>query len=104
MDFKYRVKGLVQKPFIIRGAFFAVGSEMDFYFSEKELAFVKQRVKVDKVVDLSQVEQTKAPEPVLANISKTESVAKTESKPKGVKTSGKKQTSGTSQRTNTNNI
>ena len=98
MDFKYRVKGLVQKPFIIRGAFFAVGSEMDFYFSEKELTFVKQRVKVDKVVDLSQVEQTKAPKPVL------EAVVKTESKSKGVKASGKKQTSGTSQRTNTNSI
>ena len=97
MELKYRVKGRVNSPFILRGLHFAVGSDMDFCICEKELEFVKERINVSQLIDLKRPIET--PNPVLEK-SKTESVEK----PKGVKASGKKQTSGTSQRANSNNI
>ena len=97
MNLKYRVKGKVNSPFILRGLHFDVNSDMDFSISENELQFVQERVSNCEVIDLEK-KAVETPKPVL------EFVAKTESKSKGVKTSGKKQTSGANQIPNTNNI
>lgn len=73
MSFKYRVKGIVEKPFILRGAHFPIGMEMDFYISESELEFVSARCKVAKLIDLKE-KLDDTPKPMLE-----------ENKPKGVK-------------------
>lgn len=75
MKFKYRVKGLVQSPFILRSAYFNVSDNMDFYITESELEFVKARCKIQELIDL---EKTVAltPEPVLEE--------KTDTQPKEV--------------------
>lgn len=87
MSFKYRVKGIVEKSFILRGAYFPIGMEMDFYISESELEFVSARCKVAKLIDLKE-KLDDAPKPVLEE---------TESKPKGVKNElQRKSTSSTS--------
>ena len=51
MAFKYRVKGKVERAFIIRGLHFDVGSEIDFYVTEKELEFVKERCQIAELID-----------------------------------------------------
>ena len=51
MAFKYRVKGKVEQAFIIRGLHFDVGSDIDFYITEKELEFVKERCKIAELID-----------------------------------------------------
>ena len=33
MEFKYRVKGLIQKPFILRSAYMAIGGKYGFLHS-----------------------------------------------------------------------
>lgn len=78
MKFKYRVKGLVEKSFILRGAYFAIGANMDFYIPESELEFVNGHCRIEELIDLEQ-KPVESPEPVLEE--KTES----ENKPKGVK-------------------
>lgn len=64
MKFKYRVQGLIQSPFILRSAYFAVGDNMDFYITESELEFVKTRCKIEALIDLEK-KVVSAPEPVL---------------------------------------
>ena len=64
MKFKYRVKGLIQSPFILRSAYFAVGDNMDFYIAEGELEFVKTRCKIEELIDLDK-KIVPAPDPVL---------------------------------------
>lgn len=87
MSFKYRVKGIVEKPFILRGAYFTIGADMDFYISENELEFVRARCKVLELTDLEE-KPDDTPKPVLKE---------TESKPKGVKNElQRKSTSSTS--------
>ncbi|MCM1440071.1 MAG: hypothetical protein NC131_12845 [Roseburia sp.] len=51
MQYRYRVLGKVEQSFILRGAYFAVGSEMDFYITESEMPFVKEMCKLTKVCD-----------------------------------------------------
>lgn len=51
MAFKYRVKGKVERAFIIRGLHFDVGSQIDFYVTEKELEFVKERCQIAELID-----------------------------------------------------
>ena len=51
MEFKYRVKGLIQRPFILRSAYMAIGENMDFYIRENELEFVKSRCKIEELID-----------------------------------------------------
>ena len=75
MKFKYRVKGLVQSPFILRSAYFNVRDNMDFYITESELEFVKARCKIDELVDLEKTVDS-TPEPVLEE--------KTDTQPKEV--------------------
>lgn len=74
MKFKYRVKGLIRKPFILRSAYFGIGDNMDFYITESELKFVSERCEVAELIDLEQ-KPVETPEPVLEE---------TENKPKGV--------------------
>lgn len=75
MKFKYRVQGLIQSPFILRSAYFAVGDNMDFYITESELEFVKTRCKIEELIDLDK-KVVPAPEPVLED--------KTDTQPKEV--------------------
>lgn len=78
MTKKYRVKGKVNSPFILSGLHFAIDSDMDFCINESEIEFVKERVSISELIDLSK-KAVETPEPVL------EEQPKTESKPKGVK-------------------
>ena len=78
MTKKYRVKGKVNSPFILSGLHFAIDSDMDFCINESEIEFVKERVSISELIDLSK-KAIESPEPVL------EEQPKTESKPKGVK-------------------
>ena len=55
-----------------------IGENMDFYIRENELEFVKDRCKIEELIDLSE-QKVNTPEPVLEE-NKTES----ETKPKGV--------------------
>ncbi len=77
MTKKYRVKGKVNSPFILSGMHFAVDSDMDFCINENEIEFIKERVSVSELIDLSK-KAVETPKPVLEE-------PKTESKPKGVK-------------------
>ena len=62
MNFKYRVKGKVSGAFILRGLHFAVGDDINFDVSDKELEFVKAHCNLETCVDLTK--QT-FPNPVL---------------------------------------
>ena len=86
MTKKYRVKGKVNSPFILSGLYFAIDSDMDFCISENEIEFVKERVSISELIDLSK-KAIESPEPVL------EEQPKTESKPKGVKNERQKSNS-----------
>lgn len=59
MQHRYRVLGKVEQSFILRGAYFAIGSKIDFYVLESELSFVKERCKIDNIVDLQENTETK---------------------------------------------
>lgn len=78
MIFKYRVKGKVESAFILRGLHFAVSSDIDFCIKENELQFIKDRCRIEELINLD-VKPIEIPEPVLEE-KKTES----ETKPKGV--------------------
>lgn len=86
MTKKYRVKGKVNSPFILSGLHFAIDSDMDFCINESEIEFVKERVSISELIDLSK-KAIESPEPVL------EEQPKTESKPKGVKNGQKSNSS-----------
>ena len=60
MNYKYRVKGVVEKPFI-RGVHYRIGSKIDFHIAEKELEFLKERCKLTQVIDLQKVAETPKP-------------------------------------------
>ena len=60
MQHRYRVLGKVEQSFILRGAYFAIGSKIDFYVLESELSFVKERCKIDNIVDLQENTETKS--------------------------------------------
>ena len=72
MEFKYRIKGLIQRPFILRGAYMTIGENMDFYIRENELEFVKDRCKIEELIDLSE-QKVNTPEPVLEEKTDTQS-------------------------------
>ena len=65
---------------------FATDSDMDFCINENEVEFVKERVSISELIDLSK-KAIESPEPVL------EEQPKTESKPKGVKNERQKSNS-----------
>lgn len=86
MTKKYRVKGKVNSPFILNGLYFAIDSDIDFCINEIEIDFVKERVSISELIDLSK-KAVESPEPVL------EEQPKTEIKPKGVKNERQKSNS-----------
>ena len=61
MNYKYRVKGVVEKPFILRGVMFRIGTTIDFHIAESELNFLKERCKLMQVNDLQKVNETPKP-------------------------------------------
>ena len=52
MKLKYRLKGKVERSFILRGVHFAPNCDIDFCIAESELAFVKDRCRVTDIIDL----------------------------------------------------
>ena len=58
MQYRYRVVGKVVQPFILRGAYFIKGSEIDFCITESELNFVKERCELEEVKDLQKATET----------------------------------------------
>lgn len=58
MQYRYRVVGKVVQPFILRGAYFIKGSEIEFYITESELEFVKERCELKKIEDLQKATET----------------------------------------------
>lgn len=81
MNYRYRVKGCAEKAFILRGMHFRVGGVIDTVILESELAFVKERCKLNKVEDL---QSTATYQPIPTN---------SQTKPKGVKNELPKSTS-----------
>ena len=64
MKFKYRVKGKVSGAFILRGLHFAVGDDINFDVSDKELEFLKAHCDLKTIIDLEKEKQT-SPKPML---------------------------------------
>lgn len=81
MNYRYKVKGIAEKAFILRGAYFRIGGTIDTVILDSELAFVKERCRLENVEDLSALSQ-----PIPNNSRKT---------PKGVKNELPKSTSRT---------
>lgn len=52
MDYRYRVRGNVEKAFILRGAHFRIGCEIFTVIKESELGFVKDHCALTEVEDL----------------------------------------------------
>jgi hypothetical protein len=72
MNYRYRVKGVAEKAFIMRGAHFRVGGTIDTVILESELAFVKERCRLDKVEDMQA--KTVPSQPIPANSIQTKGV------------------------------
>lgn len=68
MQYRYRVFGKVEQSFILRGAYFAIGSDIDFYILESELPFVQERCKIDNIVDFQKPTET---ENSISNVAKS---------------------------------
>lgn len=85
MNYRYRVKGMTEKAFILRGMYFRVGSPIDTQILDSELSFIKERCKLDEIVDMATLSQ---PIPTNSTISK-----------KGVTNELRKSTSRTNQNT-----
>ena len=64
MNYRYKVKGIAEKAFILRGAHFRIGGTIDTVILESELAFVKERCRLEKVVDM---QAKAAPQPLPTN-------------------------------------
>lgn len=58
MQYRYRVVGKVVQPFILRGAYFIKGSKIEFYITESELDFVKERCELENIEDLQKATET----------------------------------------------
>lgn len=84
MIYRYRVEGVAEKAFILRGMHFRVGGTISTEISESELAFVKERCKLEKVEDKQAKTAHSQPIPTNSQIA-----------PKGVKNELSKSTSGT---------
>lgn len=93
MNYRYRVKGCAEKAFILRGMHFRVGGTIDTAILESELAFVKERCKLDNVED---IQVKTAPSQSIPTNSQTT--------PKGVKNELSKQTSRANKSTNTSKV
>lgn len=81
MQYRYRVLGKVEQSFILRGAYFAIGSEIDFYILESELSFVKERCKLTNIEDLL---QTTKPKNSMSNVAKANAQKQSSTAQKGI--------------------
>lgn len=63
MNFRYRIKGKVTRPFILRSLHCRIGLNIDLLITEEECEFVKQRLEIDSIEDLAQSNETSAPVP-----------------------------------------
>ena len=70
MNYRYKVKGRVEKPFILRAMDFRIGGTIDNVILESELAFVKERCKLEKVEDLQAKTAPSQPIPTNSTTSK----------------------------------
>lgn len=58
MQHRYKVEGKVEHSFILRGAFFGINDTINFYITESELEFVKERCKLDIIEDMQKSTET----------------------------------------------
>lgn len=63
MDYRYRIKGVAERFFILRGIYFYAGKKIDDYITEQELVFVKERSKLTEIVDLQSKANVSKPMP-----------------------------------------
>lgn len=94
MKLEYRIKGKVQKSFILRGLVFRIGEDIDFVVYENELAFVKERCDVSELIDLNKKVEP-APKPILEEKTDTIEEIKEIKEAKNVKPQGTIRTSKT---------
>lgn len=94
MQYRYRVEGKVEHSFILRGAFFGINDTINFYITESELDFVKERCKLNVIEDTQK--PTNADNSI-SNVAKTN----TKSNKKAVKN---ERTNGASKITNTSKV
>lgn len=94
MKLEYRIKGKVQKSFILRGLTFRIGEDVDFVVYENELAFVKERCDVSELIDLNKKVEP-APKPILEEKTDTIEEIKEIKEAKNVKPQGTIRTSKT---------
>ena len=73
MIYRYRVEGVAEKAFILRGMHFRVNGTINTDISDTELAFIKERCRLNKIVDI-----TATPQPISANSTKTSKGEKNE--------------------------
>ena len=90
MNYRYKVEGVAEKAFILRGMHFRVGGRINTVILDSELAFVKERCRLDKVEDMQA--KTAPSQPIPTNSPTT---------PKGVKNELPKPTSRTNKSANT---
>ena len=94
MKLEYRIKGKVQKSFILRGLTFRIGEDIDFVVYGNELDFVKERCSISELKDLNKkVEPT--PEPILQEKTDTIEEIKESKEAKDVKLQSTTRTSKT---------
>lgn len=67
MNYRYRVKGVAERFFILRGVFFYASKKIDDYITEQELEFVKERSKLTEIVDLQSKANVAKPMPNNSN-------------------------------------
>lgn len=84
MGFRYRIRGKVESPFILRGIHFTIGSDIDLIIYKHELCFVKERCQINELIDLA------PPTTILK-----ETTIKNKEEPKEVENELPKQTGGT---------
>lgn len=93
MNYRYKVKGKVEKPFILRAMDFRIGGTIDTVILERELAFVKERCRLEKVEDIQA--KTAHSQPIPNNSPIT---------PKGVKNELSKSASGANKISNKSKV
>lgn len=79
MQYRYRVLGKIEHSFILRGAYFEVGSTIDFYITDSEIDFVKERCNLETIKDLQETKfENSISKVVKPKISNSEKAVKNE--------------------------
>ena len=74
MNYRYRVKGVAEKAFILRGMNFRIGGDINTIIMETELAFVKTHCRLETIDDLQKLATTSQPIPTNSNTKKPRGV------------------------------